>query len=31
LPPPRTERELVADELKQRARDPRVRDRHPTR
>ena len=29
--PPKTERELIAYELRQRLRDPRVRDQHPTR
>jgi hypothetical protein len=29
--PPLTERELVSRELRQRLRDPRVRERHPTR
>jgi hypothetical protein len=31
MPPARTERESVADELRQRLREPRVRDQHPTR
>jgi MobA/VirD2-like, nuclease domain len=31
MPPPRTERELVANELRQRLREPHVREQHPTR
>ena len=31
MPAAKTERELIAHELKQRIRDPRVRDLHPTR
>jgi len=31
MPPARTERESVADELRQRLREARVRDQHPTR
>jgi hypothetical protein len=31
MPPPRSDKELIAYELRQRIRDPRVRDKHPTR
>ena len=31
MPPPKTEHELIAHELRQRIRDPRVRDQQPTR
>jgi hypothetical protein len=31
MPPPRTDRELVAQQLRQHIRDTRVRDQHPTR